>query len=286
MAETMTQRGLAGLAGQMPVRNKTIADQQRAARMLQLQQAVAQLPPEAAPTAQQAAGMGASIAQQAGAEQVSRAQQMVQQAGQLGQLGQQEQQLAGQQQLAAAQQAGQRESLDQASRLAALDASAKKELFDNQLQFKRDQNDRTLFNERQLADYKALTASRSEDFKNWSQRSQQLHDRNVQVLQTMSAKLDEALQQQYKLGKQQQDQALTKELAQLKRDNDMRLAKAQANAANTATMWGAVGGAATMAGGALIATGIAAPVGVGLMAAGTGASIYGQQQAAKQGSNI
>lgn len=287
MAETLTQKGLAGLAAQMPVRNQAIADQQRAARLLQLQQAVSQLPTGAAPTAQQAAGMGTALAQQSGAEQVSRTQQMVQQSAQLGQLGQQEQQLVGQQQLAAAQQAGQKESLDQASRLAALDANAKKELFDNQLQFKKDEANRTLFNERQLADYKAMTASRAEDFKNWSQRSQQMHDRNVQVLQTVSAKLSEAIQQQYALGKQKQDQALTQELVQLKRDNDIRLAKAQANAANTASMWGALGSAAMVAGGAAItATGLGAPVGVPLIAAGAGASYYGQQEAAKKGSNI
>lgn len=287
MAETLTQRGLAGLAGQMPVRNKAIADQQRAARMLQLQQAVAGLPTGAAPTAQQAAGMGAAVAQQAGAEQVARAQQATKQSAQIGQLGLQEQQLAGQQQITAAQQAGQQESLDQASRLAALDASAKKELFDNQLQFRKDQADRTLFTERQLADYKRMTAGQEEDFKNWSQRSRQLHDRNIQVLATVNARLEEALQQQYAVGKQQQNQALIKELAELKRDNDRRLVEAKAKAANTAAMWGAIGGAAMMAGGvALTATGVGAPVGIGLMAAGAGASYYGQQEAAKEGSNI
>jgi hypothetical protein len=109
----------------------------------------------------------------------------------------------------------------------------------------------------------------------------------VQVLGTVNARLEEALQQQYSLGKQQQNQALIKELAQLKRDNDMRLAKARANAANTAAMWGTLGSAAMVAGGAaLTATGVGAPIGIGLMAAGAGASIYGQQQAAQEGSDI
>lgn len=287
MAETATQRGLAGLAAQMPIRNRTVADQQRAARMLQLQQAVSQLPVEAAPTAQQAAGMGAAASQQAGTEQVSRAQQMVQEAKQAGQLGLQEQQLASQQQVAAAQQAGQQESLDQTSRLAALDSSAKKELFDNQLQFRKDQADRALFNERQLADYKAMTATRAEDFKNWSQKAQQMHDRNVQVLDVMNAKLKQAIEQQYAAGKQAQNQALTKELLQLQRDTEARLAKAKAKAANTASMWGAIGSAAMIAGGAVLtSTGLGAAVGVPLMAAGAGAAFYGQEQASKEGKNI
>jgi succinate dehydrogenase flavin-adding protein (antitoxin of CptAB toxin-antitoxin module) len=286
MAETATQAGLAGLASQMPVRNKAIADQQRAARMLQLQQAVSQLGPQQAPTAAQAAGMGAAVAQQAGAEQINRAKDLVQQSAQLGKLGQQETALTNLQTTGALQQQAQQESLDQATRLASLDDAAKREMFDSQLQFKKDQADNTLFSERQLADYKRLSAQGDEDLKNWAQRSNQLHARNVQVLQAISDRLNEALTSDYLKGRQKLDQQSKLELAQMKRDNDIRLAKARADAANTGAMWGALGGAATMAGGALIATGIGAPVGIGLMAAGAGASYYGSQEAAKKGGNV
>jgi succinate dehydrogenase flavin-adding protein (antitoxin of CptAB toxin-antitoxin module) len=286
MAETATQAGLAGLASQMPVRNKAVADQQRAARMLQLQQAVSQLAPQQAPTATQAAGMGASIAQQAGTEQVNRAKDLVQQSAQLGKLGQQETALTNLQTTGALQQQAQQESLDQATRLASLDDAAKREMFDSQLQFKKDQADNTLFSERQLADYKRLSAQGDEDLKNWAQRSNQLHARNVQVLQAISDRLNEALTSDYLKGRQKLDQQTKLELAQMKRDNDIRLAKARADAANTGAMWGALGGAATMAGGALIATGVGAPVGIGLMAAGAGASYYGSQEAAKKGGNV
>jgi len=286
MAETATQAGLAGLASQMPVRNKAVADQQRAARMLQLQQAVSQLAPQQAPTATQAAGMGASIAQQAGTEQVNRAKDLVQQSAQLGKLGQQETALTNLQTTGALQQQAQQESFDQASRLASLDDAAKREMFDSQLQFKKDQADNTLFSERQLADYKRLSAQGDEDLKNWAQRSNQLHARNVQVLQAISDRLNEALTSDYLKGRQKLDQQSKLELAQMKRDNDIRLAKARADAANTSAMWGALGGAATMAGGALIATGVGAPIGIGLMAAGAGASYYGSQEAAKKGGNV
>ena len=286
MAETATQAGLAGLASQMPVRNKAVADQQRAARMLQLQQAVSQLAPQQAPTATQAAGMGASIAQQAGTEQVNRAKDLVQQSAQLGKLGQQETALTNLQTTGALQQQAQQESFDQASRLASLDDAAKREMFDSQLQFKKDQADNTLFSERQLADYKRLSAQGDEDLKNWAQRSNQLHARNVQVLQAISDRLNEALTSDYLKGRQKLDQQSKLELAQMKRDNDIRLAKARADAANTSAMWGALGGAATLAGGALTATGVGAPVGIGLMAAGAGASYYGSQEAAKKGGNV
>jgi hypothetical protein len=287
MAETATQAGLAGLAAGMPVRNKAIADQQRAARMLQLQQAVSQLGPQQAPTATQAAGMGASVAQQAGAEQVNRAKDLVQQSAQLGKLGQQETTLTNLQTTGALQQQAQQESLDQATRLASLDDAAKREMFDSQLQFKKDQADNTLFSERQLADYKRLSAQGDEDLKNWAQRSNQLHARNVQVLQAISDRLGEALTSDYLKGRQKLDQQSKLELAQMKRDNDIRLAKARADAANTSAMWGATGGALTALGGAaLTATGFGAPVGVPLMLAGAGASYYGSQEAAKKGGNV
>ena len=71
MAQTVTSSALGTLAGQMPVRNQTIADQQRAARMLQLQQAVSKMAPTAAPTAGQAAQLGATMAGQAGEQAVA-----------------------------------------------------------------------------------------------------------------------------------------------------------------------------------------------------------------------
>jgi succinate dehydrogenase flavin-adding protein (antitoxin of CptAB toxin-antitoxin module) len=231
--------------------------------------------------------MGATIATQSGAEQVNRAKDLVQQSAQLGKLGQQETALTNLQTTGALQQQAQQESLDQATRLASLDDAAKREMFDSQLQFKKDQADNTLFSERQLADYKRLSAQGDEDLKNWAQRSNQLHARNVQVLQAISDRLNEALTSDYLKGRQKLDQQSKLEIAQMKRDNDIRLAKARADAANTGAMWGATGGALTALGGAaLTATGFGAPVGVPLMLAGAGASYYGSQEAAKKGGNV
>lgn len=281
MAETLTQSGLAGLAGQMPVRNKIVADQQRAGRLLQLQQAVSGMTPQQAPTAAQAAGMGATIAAQAGKEQVEQAQQQVQQAGQLAKLGQAETELSAAQRISALQTGVQKEQLDQTARLAALDDRAKREMFDAELQFKKDQNDVALFSERQLADYKRLNAQRDQDYANWAQKAKQTHDRNVTMLQTISDRLAEVEKNNYMIGNQKLNQAQALELAQLKRDNDRRLARAKARAANTATMWGAAGGMMTAGGSALLATPYA-PVGAGLMAAGVATTAYGSQKSAEE----
>jgi len=283
VAETQTQRGLAGLAAQMPVRNKVVADQQRAARALQLQQAVASMTPQQTATPQQAAQMGAAIAGEAGKQQVAQAGQMVESAGQMAKLGQQEAALVGGEKIAGMQQAAQKESLGQAERLAALDNAAKREVFDSQLQFKKDAADQTQFTQRQLIDYARLNAKSDEEFKTWSQRTQQASQRNIQILQTINSRLEETLRSGYVKGKQKLDQESRLELTRLKRENDQAIARARANGANTAMMWGAAGSLLTIAGGAaLTATGFGAAVGVPLMVAGAGATAYGAQEGARQ----
>ena len=282
MAETQTQRGLAGLAANMPVRNKIVADQQKAARALQLQQAVAGMTPQQTATPAQAAQMGAAVAGEAGKQQVSQASQMVESAGQMAKLGQQETALAGGEKLGGMQLAAQKESLGQAERLAALDNSAKREVFDSQLQFKKNTADQTQFTQRQLLDYAKVNAKSDEEFKTWSQRTQQASRRNIQVLETINNRLAEALSADYSKGKQKLDQQSRLELTKLKRENDQAIARARANGANTAMAGQAIGGVMTAVGTGLILSGVGAPVGVGLMVGGTAVSAYSAQEGARQ----
>jgi predicted nucleic acid-binding protein len=282
MAETQTQRGLAGLAANMPVRNKLIADQQKAARALQLQQAVAGMTPQQTATPAQAAQMGAAIAGEAGKQQVSQAGQMVESAGQMAKLGQQETALAGGEKLGGMQLAAQKESLGQAERLAALDDRAKREVFDAELQFKKDAADQTQFTQRQLLDYARVNAKSDDEFKTWSQRAQQASRRNIQVLETINSRLEETLRTGYVKGKQKLDQESRLELTRLKRANDEAIARARANGANTAMAGQAIGGVMTAVGTGLILSGVGTPVGVGLMVGGTALSSYSAQEGARQ----
>jgi predicted nucleic acid-binding protein len=282
MAETQTQRGLAGLAANMPVRNKLIADQQKAARALQLQQAVAGMTPQQTATPAQAAQMGAAIAGEAGKQQVSQAGQMVESAGQMAKLGQQETALAGGEKLGGMQLAAQKESLGQAERLAALDDRAKREVFDAELQFKKDAADQTQFTQRQLLDYARVNAKSDDEFKTWSQRAQQASRRNIQVLETINNRLEETLRSGYAKGKQKLDQDTKLELTRLKRANDEAIARARANGANTAMAGQAIGGVMTAVGTGLILSGVGTPVGVGLMVGGTALSSYSAQEGARQ----
>lgn len=283
MAETATQSGLAAMAANMPVRNKAIADQQRAARMLQLQQAVAAMPTTAAPTKTQTAAMGASLATASGQQDVERAKQLVTASQNLGQLGIQESKLAAEEKLGAQTEEARKETLDQTARLAAIDDKAKREIFDRQLQFSKDSADRTLFTEHQLADYARLNARTDADFKKWAQRSAQLHQRNIQTLEAVNARLTQALEQGYLDNKQKLDQNMRRELVALQQENARRIAEARARGANTAMMYQAAGGL-LIAGAAV--SGVGLPIALAMAAGGTGLSAYGQAEGARQAGEV
>lgn len=274
------------MASNMPVRNKAIADQQRAARMLQLQQTVAGMSPQQAPTKAQAAGMGAAMAETAGKQQIATAEQSLQTAGQMAKLGQAETAQAGAERMGALTEGARKEALDQTQRLANLDQRAKQELFDKELTIRKDAADDALFTERQLADYAVRSAKKAEDFKARQQKSEQLHARNIKILEAVDARLTQALKQGYLDNKQKLDQASREEVAKIQAENRRRLADAKAKAANTAMMWGAAGSLLTIAGTAAMFVPGGQVAGVGLMAAGAGATGYGQQQAAKQAGEV
>lgn len=284
MAQTARQSGLATMAGQMPVRNQELADQQRAARTLQLQQAVAKLTPQQAPTAAQAAGMGATMAGQAGQEQVGRATQQVEAAGQMARLGQQEATLAGQQKLGAMQEAARKEELSQVERLAKIDAAAKTELFDKELTFRKDAANQTLFSERQLADYKKQSVASDEQFKNWANTAQNMHTRNLASLEAIYRKLLEVEENDFTVNQQKLNQQARKEIEQLKIDTEKRIAKAKAKAQNTTAMWGAIGTLGGAAVGALVAGpgGAVAGAKAGAALGGPLGGLFGAQQAGQQ----
>lgn len=283
MAQTQRQSGLATLAGQMPVRNQELADQQRAARALQLQQTVARMTPQQAPTAAQAAGMGGAMAQQAGQEQVARAGQQLETSGQIAKLGQQETAIAGQQKLGALQEAARQQELSQVDRLAKLDAAAKTELFDRELTFRKDAANQTFFTERQLADYKRQSAASDEQLRNWSNQAQNYHRRNIATLETMYKRLSEIEENNYRIGKQQLDQAARKEIAQLRADTEKRLRDAKNKAAKTAQMWQAGGTIAGAVIGSIIpGAGTVAGAALGASIGGAVGGMVGAEQAGQE----
>jgi hypothetical protein len=227
--------------------------------------------------------MGAALAQQAGQEQVGRATQQLETAGQVAKLGQQETAIAGQQKLGALQEGARQQELSQVDRLAKLDAAAKTELFDKELQFRKDAANQTFFTERQLADYKRQSAASDEQLRNWSNQAQNYHKRNITTLETMYKKLSEIEENNYRIGKQQLDQAARKELAQLRADTEKRLRDAKNKAAKTAQMWQAGGTIVGAVVGSIIpGAGTVAGAALGASIGGAVGGMAGAQQAGQE----
>lgn len=275
--QTPRMTALQTLQNQLPVASQKVAQGIQAARDIQLQQAVAKAPTPAAitPVAQQTA---AAATAQAGQQQVEAAKQMVQQAGQFGELKAGEQQMAAQQQIAQAEQVARQQEMTNVERLGRLDMAAKKELYDSEIQFKKDEAGRTLFNERQLIDYAARNARSEEEYRNYAQRAEILNKRKLQAMETAYRIIEEDLRQQFALAEQRKDQAAKERIAQIRRDIQARVAREKNRAANRAAMWQAggmiVGAAAGVA---------AAPFTAGTINPVTGAMIGAQMGGAVGG---
>jgi hypothetical protein len=267
---------LNALANSMPVANQKLQNQRKAAADIQLQQAVAAAP-ASAPVQSTAAQLGAASAQVQGQQQVQAAQQNVQQQANLGAAAIADKVSQIQNNLTNVKQGMQGKQLSDEERFANLSSQAKQEMFDSRKQFATDEMGRKFLNERQLADYARVSGTKDEEFRNYGAKAQQAHQRSIQALQFAQQKIENALKQQAALGEQKQDHALMKELTQAKIDMTKRIAKAQADAANSAGMWTMGGTIAGAAAGALIAgPGGAA---VGAQAGGAlGAGVASQNQ--------
>lgn len=248
--DTPRMSALKQLSQNLPVANSRIAQGQAAARDMQVQSAVARQP-VAAPITQTAQQTGAAAAQQTGAQMVQGAQQGIQQQGQVAQVGLQQAGQAADARVAGSQMSAAEQKMDNVERLAALDESAKQELFDANMQFQRDESGRALFNETQLADYARLKAGSDEEFKKYAQDAEQSTQRNLQAMETAYRIVNADMEQQYAEAKQRGDQEMMQRVQKAKQEAEARMKKEKARAANKQAMWSAGAGVAGGAAGAV-----------------------------------
>lgn len=217
----------------MPIANQQIAAQQKAARDLQLLQAVQKAPVGGAiiPTAQQT---GAAMAAQAGQDQVQRIQNAAQAQGQIAQIGQQLQGLELQKQQAEAQMGLKEQGMADAQKLASISEAAKKELYDTRMAFQKDEMGRQFLNNIQLSDYAVLRAKSNEDWQNYAQRSEQLAARKEMTMKVAQQKLMQQIQfenqeinqlrdQLSKKGMTEREMAAKRQILEKKLANDLDL---------------------------------------------------------------
>lgn len=126
---------------------------------------------------------GAALTQQSGQRALADAGQMVQTSARVGQTALGTQEASIRNQIALRKLSLDADASSASARLARLGEDVKNELLDNNLNFQRDKAGRTLFNERQLADWSALKARGAEELEAFKQRSAELHETKMMMLQ-------------------------------------------------------------------------------------------------------
>jgi hypothetical protein len=157
---------------------------------------------------------------------------------------------------------------DNITRLAKIDEGLKKELFDSNMKFQKDEVGRTVFNDRQLSDFARTNAKSDEQYKNYAQQATQVAQRKAEAMEQAYKLLATDLDQKYAVAKQKGDEKTQVEVYKMKQEAQAAINKAKNKAANTAAMWNAggtvVGGAAGAAfgpAGAMAGAGIGGAVG-------------------------
>lgn len=151
--------------------------------------------------------------------------------------------------------------------LASLGADVKQQLFDSRMQFERDENGRKFSNDRQMADYAISSAKNEQELQDRMQSMMQVHERELFALEAANKQLGQALQNGFLDKDRELNQAQKKKLTEMKTATEKALAKKRRASANKRLI---IGGAMTVAGAAMIATGVGAAPGAAVM--GTGAS--------------
>lgn len=265
--ESPRQSKLKQLAANLPVASSRIAASQKAARDMQVQNAVKSAP-QSAPITSAAQTTGASVAQTAGTQQLQQNEQTAQAANQVGQLGQAEavQQTASR---IGDLQAGQRnQELDNLERFAALNRDAKEELYDKQMVFERDELGRQKMNDIQLADYTRANAASNEAFEQRSQQAKQAAARQLQMMETAHRLILADLDQKYAVADQAADQQAKIDIANAKKAAEEAMTRAKNKAANKSAAWGAAGSIAGGVAGAVLSGGNPAGAMAGAQAGG------------------
>lgn len=244
--ETARTKQLRKLAEQLPGASERVTKGMKAARETQLQEQIAGAPK----------GAGTQAAQQLGAKQAAAAGQQALQAGaqqqqqlqQVGGLAAQERGLQAEQKVGEAQRGLSKQARRLADKLSEVSEDAKDELLDEQLSFKRDEANRALMNERQMADWAITKAKNREEYLDYAQSAMQMHERKVKMLKAAHDKIKQAIKQGYVIEGQRLDQDAKRKLIEQERAMKEKMIDEENKRRNKEAMW--------RAGGSLVGAGV------------------------------
>jgi hypothetical protein len=191
------------LSENIPVTNQNISNQINATREMQLQNTIKSAAPTA--TNQAVQTLGAQQNQQRGQINIQTAEANQKDLSQVAQTGLQNMQMQATQRLGQQGRQISARQRDIENRLASLSTDAKNKILDKQLEFKRDQNNQTYLNERQLADWAIMNAKNEQEFLSYQQQMEQASQRKIQTLEAAYKKIKQTLEHGYIGNKQQMD---------------------------------------------------------------------------------
>jgi hypothetical protein len=230
---------------------------------LQLQQAAGAATQQGlTPQKSQIQATAGQVAQVKGQEQIKEQQQQVQQAQQQRQVQASEQKVQKVKQLMQTKQELTQKSMQNSQALDSLQMNLRQEYVDKVTKFKKDEIGRTVFNERQLADWAATKARNEEDYAEYEQAMLQAIEKKNAVMEQAFKTVSRHLEQEFIKAEQAKDQAAMEQIAGIRNRIAKEQAEARKKAAQSASLW--------TTGGTLL--GIAAGVAITVSTGGTGAA--------------
>lgn len=205
-----------------------------------------------------------AVIKQTGQEQLQAGQQTMQKQAALG-----EQTLAGQQMEAQKAESARSIALQKLAdkndqRLASLNSEAANAIAAESRTFKKDSTNRNYMNQQMLDQYAAESLLNNEQLQNYVQQKDLIMQRKVQLMDTYSKKLQQAIEQGYLSDKQQLDQVSREKLARIAAAFEQKKAEAARKLQKNSAMKSVITGAFTAAGavvGGIWNFGAGAPVG-------------------------
>lgn len=261
------------IAANMPRQNKDVATGLQEASKMGMQAQLGQLGQtgQGPLGVQQIQQMGTQAAAQQGQATLQAQQQQAQKAMQISGAAAQAEQQENQQRLREREFGIKKQTKALERQLGAYDERLKQEIFDNNLKFQKDELGRTLFNERQLMDYKIYSSKSKIEFRKFEQDARQMSQRRLKMLDVSLAKIKQELRQQFDKDQLEMNQEQEMRLLKAKNAIEEKIRRAKADAANRAAMFssaftivGAVAGSFIPGLGTAVGATVGAAVGKGV----------------------
>ena len=127
------------------------------------------------------------------------------------------------------------------NQLAQMDRETKKEIFDANMEFKKDELGRTTWNERQLLDWKLSQAITDEEFATYEQQARQVSRRKIEMLNHAAALLEQELKASFESEQAELDYESQKKVQQAIQKLKKEAQEEQNKSAKRAAMFTTVG---------------------------------------------